>query len=332
MPISTLTPTGLTAYHLCAAGLVIGAATALAGPAERAVLSDISDQLGPAISVRTLAWQDFAHRITMFLGPPLGGLGVATIGAVPLLWAEASAVLISAGLLATIHHRPAPAPSGAQDSTKQGIRDVLARHRDVRTGIILAGIGGLVWFAFSLGLTILGAEEDKPGQLIAAGLTGYGIGSTAATVAASKILPRLPLLETICTAWILLGTTFALLAAVTPSLIGIGVIAGLGGIAMPIGIGALNALISTRTTGDERRTAFAAETIIHDGATAVGLAAGGAIIGLIGVPFAFILTGAIPVVAGGVVLSHRLLERAAKRNTHNDDVTPPPPDRAERSG
>ena len=43
-------------------------------------------------------------------------------------------------------------------------------------GIAMAAVGWFWWFAFALGLAILGAETGRPGQLVAAGMAGYGIG------------------------------------------------------------------------------------------------------------------------------------------------------------
>src|SRR5215204_2852674 len=53
----------LTIVHLFLGGLIVAAATSVAGPATRALLADLGDRIGPGVAVRALAWQDLAHRI-----------------------------------------------------------------------------------------------------------------------------------------------------------------------------------------------------------------------------------------------------------------------------
>ncbi|MEU0155768.1 hypothetical protein [Micromonospora fulviviridis] len=129
-------------------------------------------------------------------------------------------------------------------------------------------------------------------------MTGYGAGSLGGALLAPVLVPRLPPLATMATGWILLGATFAALPAVTSSLPLIAVLAAVGGFAMPLGIGALNRLITTRTEGPERRAAFAAESLVHDGAVSIGLLAGGAVIGLAGAGPTLVVAGAAQVAVG----------------------------------
>ena len=92
----------LTVVHLCLGGLVVGAATSVAGPATRAMLADLGDRMGPGVAVRALAWQDFAHRISMVAGPPVAAWVVTQHGAMPLMWADTIAVLLAAALVARV--------------------------------------------------------------------------------------------------------------------------------------------------------------------------------------------------------------------------------------
>ncbi|WP_197698399.1 MFS transporter [Micromonospora viridifaciens] len=293
--------------HLATAGLVTGAATTLSGPGQRALLADICDGAGPGVAARMLAWQDFAHRSTMILAPPLAGWAITVGGPLQLLWAEAVGVALGAALLLTVRGTAVPraegagvprAESAAGADGAPALRHVLARHPEVRRAVTMAGVGGLAWFAFTLGLAILGAETGRPGLLVSAGMTGYGAGSLAGALLAPMLVPRLPPLGTMATGWILLGATFAALPAVTASLGLIAALAAVGGFAMPLGIAALNRLITTRTEGAERRAAFAAESLVHDGAVSIGLLAGGAVIGLAGAGPTLVVAGATQVAVG----------------------------------
>ncbi|MFF3665878.1 MFS transporter [Microtetraspora malaysiensis] len=276
--------------HLAAAGLITGCATAVSAPAQRALLADICDGLGSGVAARMLAWQDFAHRSTMILAPPLAGWAISVSGPFELLWAEAAGVGLGAAVLLTVRG-DATATAGGEVTDAPALRDVLARHPEVRRAVTMSGVGGLVWFAFTLGLAILGAETGRPGLLISAGMTGYGVGSLIGALMAPTVVPRLPSLGTMATGWIVLGMAFAALPAVTSSLTLIACLAAVGGFAMPLGIGAMNRLITVRTDGAERRAAFAAESLVHDGAVSLGLLGGGAIIGLAGAGPTLVVAG-----------------------------------------
>ncbi|MGY0007037.1 MFS transporter [Micromonospora sp. I033] len=281
--------------HLTAAGLITGAATTLSGPAQRALLADLC--AGADAAARMLAWQDFAHRSTMILAPPLAGWAVTVGGPVRLLWAEAAGVALGAALLLAVRGTAAPRV-GEGATAAPALRHVLARHPEVRRAVTMAGVGGLTWFAFTLGLAILGAETGRPGLLVSAGMTGYGVGSLAGALLAPGLVPRLPPLGTVAAGWVVLGATFAALPAVTASLPLIALLAAVGGLAMPLGIGAVNRLITIRTEGAERRAAFAAESLVHDGAVSIGLLAGGAVIGLGGAGPTLVVAGAAQVAVG----------------------------------
>ncbi|GAA1406602.1 MFS transporter [Catellatospora coxensis] len=281
---------GISAAHLAATGLITGCATALSGPAQRALLADLGDRVGPTAATKALAWQDFLHRVTMIFAPPLAGWAVAQGGTMPLLWAEATGVAVAALLMLGVRGTAAPA---AELDVAPPLRDVLRRHRDIRIGVTMSAVGGLVWFAFTLGLAILGAQTARPGILVSAALTGYGIGSLAGALLAPTLVPRLPMLATMATGWAALGVTFLALPALTGSPALLGCAAAAGGFFMPLGIGALNRLISTTTEGADRRAAFAAESLLHDGAVSTGLLLGGAVIGLAGAGPTLIAAGAV---------------------------------------
>ncbi|SBT43915.1 MFS transporter [Micromonospora auratinigra] len=308
--------------HLIAAGLVTGGATTLGAPGQRALLADLSAD--PDAAARALAWQDFAHRSTMIVAPPLAGWAITVDGPFRLLWAEAGGVALGAALLLTVRGTAAPEADG-RAAGAPALRHVLARHPEVRRAVIMAGVGGLTWFAFSLGLAILGAETGRPGLLVSAGMTGYGAGSLAGALLAPVLVRRLRPLATMAAGWVLLGATFAALPAVTSSLPLIAALAALGGFAMPFGIGALHRLITTSTEGAERRAAFAAESLVHDGAVSVGLFAGGAVIGLAG-------AGPTLVVAGAAQVAVGLLAGPTRRLGAGSACRLPPRRRAPRSG
>jgi MFS family permease len=326
VPVSALVGP-VTPVQLGICGLLSGAAAALAGPARQALTADVADRLGPGAAARALAWQDLAQRSSMIVAPPLAAVAVAASGPIPLLWCEAAGIAMAALLSATVRvpaKPPAPveaAQPGAEPAIR--IRAVLRRHRDLRLALLMSGAGGALWFAFTLGLAVLGARTGRPGVLIAAGFTGYGLGSLAGALAAPRLATRLPALPTAAAGWIVLGAVFVAIAAAAGSPIMIVVLSAIGGLTMPIGIAAVNALITERTTGSERRAAFASESIIHDGLATLGMLAGGAVIGLLGARPALVAAGLLQAAVALLVLG-----RARSGRTGQDAGKPAAPGRA----
>lgn len=288
---------------LCVSGLVTGAAGALLGPAQRAIIADFADAegSGTASAAQWLAWQDLAHRVSMIFAPPAGAWLVVVWGAESLLWCEAAVVLVAALCMLAVptaetSNRPEPRLSvltGLGPAPKAIA--VLRAHPDVAAGIFMAGAGGVSWFGFSLGLAILGVEYGMPGALIAAGMAGYGAASVLTAFLVPWVIDRLPAMPTMTVSWIVLGLTFIALPWIIPNLLGITIIAGVGGLVMPWGIATLNALISKRTSGAERRAAFTVQTVAHSGGASVGLLVGGAIIGWLGAIPVLFATGILQV-------------------------------------
>lgn len=270
----------ITVVYLCLSGLLVGAATAVAGPATRAALADLGDRLGPGVAVRALAWQDVAHRISMVVSPPVAAWVVTQHGAMPLMWADAIAVGLAALLVLRVGRYALR--HSAVEAVPRRAREVLRAHPVVADGLIMAAVGWFWWFAFALGLAVLGVETGRPGQLVAAGMAGYGIGSLAGAITAPLVVMRLPRVPTMITGWIALGATFTSLPWLDGSLVALALACAAGGFVTPLGTAALNALITEQTSGPDRRTAFAAQQVAGSGGASVGMLSGGAVIAVLG--------------------------------------------------
>ncbi|WP_201308970.1 MFS transporter [Puerhibacterium puerhi] len=350
VPVASAT-VGVGAVVLSASGLVTGATGALLAPAQRALTADLAEAGDAGSAARWLSWQDLAHRVSMIFAPPLGAFLVGAWGAEPLLWCETAAVLLGAAAMVAVPgvtagraaaggaepdgaephgaaaHGAEPDGAAAHGAVTEGtptpdvpVRTVLRRHPDLAIGIALAGVGGLAWFAFSLGLALLGAELDRPGELVAAGMAGYGTASVAMSFVVPLVVDRLPRTATIVVSWAVLGVAFALLPLAAPGLAAIAVVSAVGGAAMPLGIAALNALISERTAGAERRAAFTAETVLHSGGASLGLLVGGAVIGWFGAGPTLVVAGLVQALAA--VVAAALLRAARRRARTATPLTP----------
>jgi len=295
----------LTVAHLCLSGLVVGAATSVGGPATRAMLADLGDRIGPDVAVRALAWQDLAHRISMVAGPPVAAWVVTRHGAMPLMWADTIAVLLAAVLVARVgRYAVRRASAGA---VPRRAREVLRAHPAVADGIAMAAVGWYWWFAFALGLAILGAQTGRPGQVVAAGMAGYGLGSLAGSAAVPLVVTRLPRVPTMVTGWVVLGATFAVLPWLDGSLPALALASAAGGFVIPFGLAALNAVITEHTSGEERRTAFAAQHVAGSGGSSVGMLTGGAVIAVLGPELTLHVAGAVLTAVPLVLVGRTLL-------------------------
>jgi predicted MFS family arabinose efflux permease len=171
----------------------------------------------------------------------------------------------------------------------------------------MAAVGWFWWFAFALGLAILGAETGRPGQLVAAGMAGYGIGSLVGSATTPLVVTRLPRVPTMVTGWIVLGATFATLPWLDGSLLALALVSAVGGFVTPFGLAALNAVITEHTSGEERRTAFAAQQVAGSGGSSVGMLVGGAVIAVLGAQSTLHVAGAVMIAVPAVLVARALL-------------------------
>ncbi|MER0247216.1 MFS transporter [Streptomyces sp. HSW2009] len=310
----------IDAATLCVSGLVTGAAGALVGPAQRALVADLADgyvaEGGLAGPARWLAWQDLAHRVSMIFAPPLGAWLVVAWGARPLLWCESLVVALAAGAMLAVPAARRPERAAADEpAAVVSVRAVARSRPQIAAGVLMAGVGGLCWFGFTLGLAVLGVEHGRPRALIAAGMSGYGAASVLVSLLVPLVIDRLPRIPLMVFSWAVLGAAFALLPAVAPGVAGICALSAVAGAAAPWGIAALNTLISEETSGAERRAAFTLETVLHSGGSSLGLLVGGALIGWVGVGPVLVATGLAQVLAavGGALWTWRAGTKATGR-------------------
>lgn len=309
-------------WHLALAGLVTGLALALAGPGARALLSDVADQISPDTTVRALSAQDFMHRLPMVYAPPLAAWAIAQGWAIQLLWAEAIGVAIAVLLVMTVrgaHERASElegtGPEGtgltgtaavsAEPERPVSIRSLLPKLPDVTRSLAMSAAGGFLWVGLTLGMTLLGAEMGREGALIGAAMAGYGATSITMSFFAPFIVPRLPALPTHAAAWVMFGLSLLALPMAHGNTLAIAIIAGAGGLIMPLGIGAHDGLISRSSTGHDRRALFTADSAMHSSAYAFGMLTGGGIIGAIGAENALYAAGALQVAIPVLLMASR---------------------------
>ncbi len=290
---------------LVVAGLLIGTGEALGLPGRAALLADVGDRLGADGAIALLNWQDLLRRVGTVVGPMVGAAAVGVGLTYELLWLQAASVLVS-GLLAwpvrgaaePVH--PTTLPHGEGEESDLRIRDALRTRPMVLAGWAMRGTHCLTWFAFSLGLAVLGAEQGRPGLLMAWGLTGYGVGSVLGTLVATGLIRRLPVLPLARVAWVVTGLSWVLMGLwVGPW--GAAVGGAIAGLSAAVGIGAVTATITGSSAGASRRTLLSGQTVVVSASSSLGMLCGGPVLAAVGVRPTLFVTGLLMAGVAAVV-------------------------------
>ncbi|MFF1819842.1 MFS transporter [Kribbella sp. NPDC058245] len=289
----------LTPGLLVAAGLLLGCSDALGTPGRTALLADVGDRWGPGKAVVLLTWQDGVRRVGMVVGPLMGAAAVAAGITNALLWVEAVAVL-TGGLVCIGIRTERRGDSGAAPS----IRASLVGRREVALGWLVRGTGCVTWFAFTLGLSVLGAERGQPGVYAAAGMSGYGVGSVLGTLVAVRVIRRLPALPLACGSWAVVGLCWIGMGTWTRPM-SVALLAGLAGIVIVWGITAISALITQQSAGADRRALLSGQSVVVNASSSAGLLVGGSIIATVGVENTLIGAGLLTAVVAALVGMYR---------------------------
>lgn len=292
----------LTPATMIAAGFGIGVSNAVSGPLNASLLAEIGDRrarrpdeagVGAA---RLLATQDSAVKVAMTIAPLTTLPMLPVVGATWTVASEGLLSLLGAALIAGLHLTT----HTGQTANPIGIRSLLAGHRDIATGWTVRAIGCAAWFAFTLGLTLLG-ERDGHGVLLAAvGLTAYSGGAIAGSglgiVTSSSARPAL----VNSLSWVVAGLGWLAMAC-WPDPWLIGAAAVVMGLTVPAGNAATTAMVTRTFGGLERRAALTAQTTVVTGSSTLGMLVGGPLIALIGARDAIGAAGALVAASAAAV-------------------------------
>ncbi|MGW6281383.1 MFS transporter [Kribbella sp. NPDC055071] len=305
----------LTPWLLVVSGLLLGCGDALSSPGRSALLADTGDRWGEGKAVVLLTWQDGLRRVGMLIGPTVGALAVAANLTNGLLWIEAAAVF-AAGLLAC-SVRPERTPREEGTATPS-IRASLEGRRDVLYGWIVRGTGCVTWFAFTLGLSVIGAERGRPGVYLAAGMTGYGVGSLIGTAISLAVIRRTNPVPLASIAWACMGLCWIGMGIwTTPAVIAS--FSALAGVTVVLGIAAISLLITRESTGADRRALLSGQAVVVNASSSAGLLIGGPIIATLGAEHTLLGAGIITACVSVLVLlaSETAEQRRRRTDTSN---------------
>jgi MFS family permease len=315
LPLAAATHEMLPAL-LAVVGCAIGTLGTLATPSHSALIADLGDRMRTNGAARMLTWKDSGQRASMLLGPVTAAALIGACSPTVVLAADSVSYLLAASLLVCAGSpqrsrtlptpqrspRQPPAP-GNIPAPAPRIRDTLTGHSEVCVGWLIRGTGCFGWFAFSLGLPLLGTG------LAATAFAAYGAaGLLAAPAAAHASGTRRPA-RLAAAGWFCGGTAFVLLGAV-PTRLGALAAGTLAGLTVPIGNAAVTAALTRAHNGEMRRTALAGQESVIAGASTAGLTIGATVIGALGPRTTLMVTGAA--IAAVAVLANTLTPRAIR--------------------
>ncbi len=261
-----------------------------------------------------LAWANGLIQVGanagIMVGPAIGGVLLAAIGAGPVFAANALSFVLSAALVLTVHGRFAEERAGdahEHDGIRAGFV-FIARDRVLRTLV-------LAWSAFVLGLGMVMVADVPLAELFGAGATGYGLmigawgaGSVIGSLSGRRLTPRTEA-RALFAGTIVIGLTTAGVA-LSPWFAPVLVLILLSGVADAVVMVADRNIQQRRTPDVVRSRVVSASEAVITIALATGFLLGGPALGLLGPRGVYAVGGAFCLI-GAVVLVPIL--RASRR-------------------
>jgi hypothetical protein len=288
----------LTPAVMIASGLAVGVLNAVSGPLDSALLATLGDERDPEHgAAQVLALQETSVRVVMTLAPLATLPLIVMIGAAATVALEGVLSMIGAGLVATLVVRA----HGVEEDDIPRVHGLLSQHAEIRSGWTVRGVGCAAWFAFTLGLALLGQDTGRGALLATIGLTAYSVGavvgSAGGLLAARSAHPAV--LNS--AGWLVAGLGWVVMG-LHPTALVIGAVSTVMGLTVPAGNAATTAMVTRATSGLERRGALTAQATVVTGASTMGSLVGGPVIGLVGPQTAIAGAGVVVTVVSSAVL------------------------------
>jgi len=278
---------------------------ALAGPynaAQRVILPELLGEDEAVIGQANALFQG-ATRITMLLGPVVGGVLIAAIDAPTVLVVDAATYVVSAALVLLFVPRPAALPPTDEDVGVRRGFSFLFHEKLLRIWIPVFALGDAAWTAFFVSIPVLvvarfGADPRVAGWLLAS----FGVGAVLGNVIAYRwLLKRVSGLAVIGTC--ILGQALPLwLLTLHPSAWVISIVLAVSGIANGLVNPPIHTLLTLRVPPRLRPTVLSVNMIIFGLAQPIGLFAVGPVLDAFG-PQPVLVTLAVVQTAAMVVIA-----------------------------
>ncbi|WP_331727804.1 MFS transporter (plasmid) [Streptomyces coelicoflavus] len=212
-PLVGLLPLLYTLGYLNTATLVvvmfaIGAFYAPYTASQQAILPGVVGEDEQLLGRANAALQS-ATRLSVLLGPVLGGVLISLLGAPTVLLIDAVSFACSAVLLRLyLPHTPRAATGPGRRSPAAGLR-LLMRDRLLGTWSVALALGEMAWQALFALLPVIAVTREHGASVVAGGLlTAFGGGALTGTLLAGRLLRRFPARTLGLTGRVALGVSF----------------------------------------------------------------------------------------------------------------------------
>jgi len=290
---------------------------ALAGPynaAQKVIVPELIGEDEAVVGQANALFQG-ATRITMLLGPVVGGVLIAAIDAPTVLVVDAATYVVAATLVVLFVPRPEALPATGEDlGVRRGLR-FLVREKLLRIWIPVFALGDAAWTAFFVSVPVLVvARFDADPRVAGWLLASFGVGAVLGNVIAYRwLLKRLSGLTVIGTC--ILGQALPLwLLTIHPPAWLISVALAVSGLANGLVNPPIHTLLTLRIPARLRPTVLTVTMIIFGIAQPIGLFAVGPVLDAFGpqpviVTLAVVQTVTMVVIAGTSFAARATLRR-----------------------
>jgi len=247
---------------------------ALGGPyfaAQKVIVPELLGEDEAVVGQANALFQG-ATRITMLLGPVIGGVLIAAVDAPTVLVVDAATYVVSAGLVLLFVPRPAALPATDEDVGVRRGFSFLIHEKLLRIWIPVFALGDAAWTAFFVSIPVLVvARFDADPRVAGWLLASFGVGAVLGNVIAYRwLLKRVSGLTVIGTC--ILGQALPLwLLTLHPSAWLISIVLAVSGIANGLVNPPIHTLLTLRVPPRLRPTVLTVNMIIFGVAQPIGL-------------------------------------------------------------
>ena len=266
---------------LVAALVGVGAGSAVTAPTIAAMLPHVS---GEDAATRAYGWYGAITQVGFLAGFATSGLLIEATSVRTALLLDAASFAVLAVAVALVRGHRVPTPAAAGDPSASAWAGFAALRTDRLLGI---GVGGVA-AAILVTVVVNVAEVFYVLEDIGAGPGAYGLVTAlwpAAGVVggwwAGRLVGDRAMYRALAVATVVMGLALAVAGAAV-SLVAVGIGWTVGGAANALQRVALTALVRSRVDDAVRGRAFAAVGAVLQVGNVVGLAAGAAVVGLVG--------------------------------------------------
>ena len=253
-----------------------------------------------------------ANRLTIFLGPPLAGLLIGTIGTAQVLYVDAATYLVSFALVALFVHPPEVKTEGAPEGVLAGVRFILG-DKLLRVWTPSFTLLDVCWQLIFASLPVLVVTQYHANPHILGWLFGaLGGGAVVGALVSMKIVRTAEPLKLSATAFLFQMGSVWLLAVPAPWIVPFCAMAS-AGFFMSLVNAPLHALIVLRLPREVRTQGAAVFGVFQCIGSPIGLVLAGVALARYETRTVLTFVLALQTVAVLTFVTSALLERAALR-------------------